>query len=366
MNVNQAFEKFLKYHEAVNSAATVAAYDNRTRTFRHGFGERLPVIVDLPPSITAVEFLVNGHGDRAVTAVTPEDVDDWLWVLKNQHTLYEGNIRANVDAGLSPATVAGRVQSLRFFFTFCEERGYVLHSPAAHIRIRKPRKRDHVREKKMRMYDLFRLMDVAAARADSGQPRDLAILSLMVESGARPGEVCSLNLDDVDMARGIAQVNGKTGVRDIVFTTHTVRNIRRWLDFRRLVTAVSQSSDPDALFVNIWHPHMGQRVTPNTINMLFQRLSKEANITGVCNPYSVRHLVGDHLAMQPGVPLPLVQEVMGHEDVNTTMIYVHPEMDQVKAIIALYSPLNEYYTKNEAFPRQRQENAPHTTGVHHE
>lgn len=38
------------------------------------------------------------------------------------------------------------------------------------------------------------------------------------------------------------------------------------------------------------------------------------------------------------------QEVMGHEDVNTTMIYVHPQMEQVKAVITLHSPLNEYYS----------------------
>lgn len=345
MNVNQAFEKFIKYQEANNSPATVQAYVNRVSTFLHGYGDRLHVIVDLPASITAVQFLVDGHGEREITAVIPEHIDDWLWVLKNQHTLYEGNIRANVQAGLSPATVQGRIQSLKYFFTFCEERGYVVSSPAAHVRISKARKRDHVREKKMRMYDLYRLMDAATARADTGQPRDVAILSLMVESGSRPGEICSLNLKDVDMAQGVARVCGKTGPRDIVFTTHTARNLKKWLQFRDLVTAVAADPDPEALFINIWHPAMGHRITTNTISMLFQRLSKEAGVDGTCNPYSVRHLVGDHLAMQPGVPLPLVQEVMGHEDVNTTMIYVHPDMGQVKAIVSLYSPLNEYYIK---------------------
>ncbi len=345
MIVKQAFEKFIKYHEAVNRAATVRTYKNRTSSFRNGFGEHLRAIVDLPETITAVEWLMYGHGERDVTAVTPENIDDWLWVLKNQHTLYEGNIRANVAAGLSPATVQGRVQAVKFFFAFCTERGYVVRSPAGHIRIRKPRKREHVREKKMRMYDLYRLLDVATARANDGQSRDLAILSLMVESGARPGEVCSINLADVDMVRGVAQVCGKTGERDIVFTGHTSANLEKWMQFRKLVTAVSSDPDPYALFINIWHPGMGHRITPNTINMLFQRLSKEAGVDGTCNPYSVRHLVGDHLAMKPGVPLPLVQEVMGHEDINTTMIYVHPDMGQVKAIVSLYSPLNEYYTK---------------------
>lgn len=344
MNVNQAFEKFTKYHEAVNSVATVRTYKNRANTFLYGFGEQLNAIVDLPETITAVTFLISGHGDREITAVTPENLDDWLWVLKNQHTLYEGNIRANVQAGLSPSTVQGRVQAVKFFLTFCTERGYILRNPAAHIRIRKPRKREHVRKKKMRMYDLYRMLDIATKRANEGQPRDLALLSLMVESGARPGEICSLNTADIDLTRCVAQVCGKTGERDIVFTDHTARNLSKWLQFRQLVASIAAEPDPSALFLNIWHPGMGHRITPNTINMLFKRLSLDAGIDGTCNPYSVRHLVGDHLAMQPGVPLPLVQEVMGHEDVNTTMIYVHPDKGQVKAIVSLHSPLNEYYS----------------------
>ena len=344
MNVNEAFEKFIKYQEANNSPATVEAYTNRTATFRNGFGERLWAIVDLPKSITAVDYLLNGHGKREVTAVTPENVDDWLWVLRNQHTLYEGNIRANVEAGLSTATLRGRVQSLKFFFTFCEERAYLLHNPTAHIRMSRPRRREGVRDKKMRMYDLYRLMDVATTRANQGQPRDLAILSLMVESGARPGEIVSLNLSDLDLDQGTAVVCGKTGLRSIIFTPHTARNLQKWLDFRQLVTAVAMGADANALFINIWHPGMGKRISTNTISLLFQRLRQDAGVKGTCNPYSVRHLVGHHLAMQPGVPLPLVQEVMGHEDVNTTMIYVHPQKEQVRAIIALHSPLNEYYS----------------------
>jgi integrase/recombinase XerD len=344
MNINEAFTKFIKYQEANNSPATVEAYINRTATFRLGFGDRLYAIVDLPASITAVDYLLNGHGNREVTAVTPENVDDWLWVQKHQHTLYEGNIRANVGGGLSAATLQGRVQSLKYFFTFCEERAYLVANPAAHIRISKARKRDHVREKKMRMYDLYRLLDAATARAAHGQPRDLAILSLMVESGARPGEIVSLNVVDLDLEQGTAVVCGKTGSRRIVFTPHTARNLEKWLDFRQLVTAVATAADSDALFINIWHPGMGKRISTNTISLLFQRIREEAKVEGTCNPYSVRHLVGHHLAMQPGVPLPLVQEVMGHEDVNTTMIYVHPQMEQVKAVITLHSPLNEYYS----------------------
>lgn len=344
MNVDEAFEKFLKYQEANNSPATVAAYVNRTATFRNGYGQRLYAIVDLPDSITAVDYLLNGHGKRAITAVTPENVDDWLWVQKHQHTLYEGNIRANEQGGLSAATLQGRVQSLRFFFTFCHERGYILANPTAHVRISKARKRDHVREKKMRMYDLYRLMDAATARAANGQPRDLAILSLMVESGARPGEIVSLNVSDVDLEQCTATVTGKTGQRLIVFTPHTARNLETWLRFRELVTALAPQADACALFVNIWHPGMGKRISTNTISLLFQRIREEAGVDGTCNPYSVRHLVGNHLAMQQGVPLPLVQAVMGHEDVNTTMVYVHPQTEQVKAIVTLHSPLNEYYT----------------------
>lgn len=357
MNVNEAFEKFVKFQLAQNKPATVKSYVQRTKTFRHGFGN-LSMVVELPDgfSFSSRKWLSQGHGSRPVGDVTPEDIDDWLIALKNQHTKWiKNNLRPAKIEELSQATISGRIQSIKTFFSFCEDRGYIERSPARHLRKNKVRKENHVRDKKMRLVDLYKIMDVVKERAGDGQPRDLAILTLMVESGMRPGEIMKLNIQDIDLERReLRVIDGKTGDRTVAFGEHTADAIEQYLPFRQLILscAPADKRDDDAVFVG-YHPGagMGERIKHGTLNMMFRRLKKAAGVDGVCNPYSIRHLVGDHFAMRANVPLPLVAELLGHADITTTMMYVHPDMKKVKAAVVLHSPLNGYYANGHALQR---------------
>lgn len=345
MLVADARDQFLKMHRAHSSYSTEKAYRERIKTFVEGFGERLVEICDMPDGLSLESWrrLQVGYGKVDVAAVTPADIDDWILVQRNQHTLIFGVTERRERRGLSPATLQGRKQAIRRFFAFCERRGWTALNPAEHIKKDRFSKRNGTRPKAMRMYDFFKMLEVAAAKHGEGYRRDLAILMLMADSGARPGEICSLNIDGLNLEELEATVEGKTGRRQIVFSRHTAQALQEWLPLRELVLACSPPpADTDALFVGMWPPSLGQRLRPDTIKQLFKRLATTAGLNGgACNPYAVRHMVATHLAAN--APIHIVQDILGHGDISTTQIYLHTDLSELKGAVALHSVLNEFY-----------------------
>lgn len=346
MLVADARDQFLKMHRAHSSYSTEKAYRERLKTFVDGYGERLVEIVDMPEGLSLESWrrLQLGHGAMKVAAVTPEDIDDWILVQKCQHTRIYGVTERREAGGLSPATLEGRKQAIRRFFHFCHKRGYTAFNPAEHIKKQRFSKRNGTRPKSIRLYDFFKMLEVAAEKHGEGYRRDLAILMLMADSGARPGEICSLNVDGLDLEELEASVNGKTGQRTIVFSRHTADALRDWLPLRELVLACSPPpADSAALFVGMWPPSLGQRLRPDTIKQLFKRLASQAGLSGTCNPYAVRHMVATHLAAN--APIHIVQDILGHGDISTTQIYLHTDLSELKGAVAVHSVLNEFFRR---------------------
>ena len=274
-----------------------------------------------------VSFLsAQGLGDLG--AIGPGDLDRWLVSLRRQRLRWAGHPgRPEQAGGLSAATIRGRVQSARAWFSWCAERGLVKQSPASHLR--KPRVNCHCKcDKVMKLEDLARLVDVAKKRAEGGKPRDLALLLFLVETGCRVGECASLRLSWLNLKTGDGIVEGKTGERVVDFTGVTASALRVWLVAR---PAVGHDF--------VWVGQRGDPLSAGGIYQVLRRLARLAGVKGRFNPHSIRHLVGQSWTDE--VNLELVRQKLGHRDIHTTaMFYANQDRERVKAATRKLSLVN--------------------------
>ncbi|MDQ3985857.1 MAG: tyrosine recombinase XerC [Actinomycetota bacterium] len=158
--------------------------------------------------------------------------------------------------------------------------------------------------------------------------RDRAILELLYGSGMRVGELCSLNVDDVDLSSETVRVLGKGRKERIVpFGRPAGDALRRYLsEGRSWFSRRNSASAGAALFLN----QRGTRMGPRSVRrILVKYLTAEGK--RAIGPHTLRHSFATHL-LDGGADLRAVQELLGHESLATTQIYTHVSTERLKAV----------------------------------
>lgn len=254
-------------------------------------------------------LFVDDFGSSAVDAVTRRMVHEWIADMRRQSKRWEEHPKRPAESGsLSPATIAGRVQALKAFFRWCMDEGFLEESPAAPLRQPPYEPRE---TKAMEAADLRAMIGVARRRARRGQPRDLAILLFLADTGCRVGEIVSLRLAGVDLAAFEAEVDGKTGLGLVDFTETTAEALAAWLKIRPQL-------DHDYVFTSLGSNY-GQPIGAGTVYQLLKRMAKKADVDGRYNPHSIRHLVGQRFTDRGN--LELARKKLRHSSIETTARY---------------------------------------------
>ena len=211
--------------------------------------------------------------------------------------------RSPAKGGLSPYTLAGYIRCWRAFFQWCVERGYMERNPASSLKM--PPLPDQP-PKALSESDLQKLL---AAAKDN--PRDYAIVCVLADSGCRVGGLVSLTLDALNLRRGRALVceKGRAGgkQRTIYFKARTLQAIRDYLGVR-----------PASDFDNVFLGKKKGPLTPSGVHSLLERLAICAKVKGRSNPHAFRHGFARG-AVENGVDLSQVSQLLGHRDVSVTV-----------------------------------------------
>jgi site-specific recombinase XerD len=168
--------------------------------------------------------------------------------------------------------------------------------------------------------------------------RDRAIFELMYSSGLRVSEIVNLDRQDVDLSERMVRLRRtKMGKDKVVPVTESAGK------FLKLYLEQRTDSDP-ALFMSL-----NGRLRKFSIAQRFRERLKAAGIRHKgLSPHSIRHSVATHL-LETGADLRYVQELLGHESIETTMIYTHAMSENLKKIYKTYHPReNEYYKEADA------------------
>jgi integrase/recombinase XerC len=164
---------------------------------------------------------------------------------------------------------------------------------------------------------------------DPAGARDRAVLELLYGAGLRVGELCGLDLEDVDLRGRALRVTGKgSKERRVPIGEPAVRALRFYLSHARLSFLEGREfvSEPHVLFLN----SRGRRLSPRSVRALMAKyLAGEGRVA--VNPHALRHSFATHL-LDGGADLRTVQELLGHESLATTQIYTHVSTERLRAV----------------------------------
>ncbi|GAA4613370.1 hypothetical protein GCM10023195_57780 [Actinoallomurus liliacearum] len=160
--------------------------------------------------------------------------------------------------------------------------------------------------------------------ADALVLRDQAVFELLYGSGIRIGELCGLDVDDVDSARRTIRVIGKGDKeRTVPMSAPAARAVEAWLAQGR--PGLVRGNSGPALFLGT----RGGRVHPTVVRRALHDRLAELGLPDM-GPHGLRHSAATHL-LEGGADLRSVQEILGHSSLATTQVYTHVSAERLRA-----------------------------------
>jgi integrase/recombinase XerC len=164
----------------------------------------------------------------------------------------------------------------------------------------------------------------APAGADPAALRDRLVLELLYATGIRVGELCGLDLADVDRGRRVVRVFGKGAKeRGVPYGVPAERALDAWLRHGRPVLATTGSGS--ALLLGA----RGGRLQPGVVRRIVTAAVRAAGLPHI-SPHGLRHSAATHL-VEGGADLRAVQELLGHASLSSTQIYTHVSVERLRA-----------------------------------
>ena len=225
------------------------------------------------------------------------------------------------SSGAARASLARKSSAVRVFFAHAVRRGWIPTDPAAGLAT--PRT-EHRLPRVLRPQEAVALVDVPDAAHPLGL-RDRAMLEVLYASGVRVGELCGLDVDDIDDERRLLRVWGKGAKeRRVPYGVPAQVALDAW--GRRGRPALVRPTSGPALFLG----ERGGRVDQRTVRRVVH--AALATIPGApdLGPHGLRHSAATHL-LEGGADLRSVQEMLGHATLATTQIYTHVSAERLKA-----------------------------------
>tara|TARA_A100001011_G_scaffold313277_3_gene331081 strand:- start:2462 stop:3352 length:891 start_codon:yes stop_codon:yes gene_type:complete len=166
---------------------------------------------------------------------------------------------------------------------------------------------------------------------DTG-PRDIAILSLLYSSGIRVSELVSLEFSNIFLDEDYIKIMGKGKKERLVPIGNKAKNY--------LIKYINKFRKSGNLGFNVGNIFLSYRNKPLTRMAVFNIIKKYVKMAGInkkVSPHTFRHSFATHM-LEGGADLRVVQEILGHENINTTEIYTHLDRTYLKEIHKLHHP----------------------------
>ena len=318
---------FLSYHETIkaHSQKTVDEYYLDLRNFfRYMKRTRNRDLINLPlDEISILDIDIS-----FVRSITLTDIYGYLSYLSRDRAQQHNS--ANTDYGLSASTRARKIATLRSFFNYLTSKVRLLdNNPTKDLDSPKAKKS---LPKYLTLNESVELLEnVDGANAE----RDFCIITLFLNCGLRISELIGLNIGDIqDDALRVLGKGNKT--RIVYLNDACISAIERYLEIRRPITG----KDAQALFLS----SRNQRISRSNVHALVKKHIGNAGLDSrEYSSHKLRHTAAT-LMLQNGVDVKAVQEVLGHEHLNTTEIYTHIDNESLR-IAAKANPLSKVKPK---------------------
>jgi integrase/recombinase XerD len=270
--------------------------------------------INIRQSLERFAHWIRENGDKSVTAIRIEDLTSFLAYEKR---------RGLVSGSLRQITIA-----LQMLFRVLKTLGDVTQDPAKTLEA--PRVRSRLPEV-LKRDEMRKLLAVDL----QGRPfplRDRAMLELFYSSGIRLSELTGATLPNLDLPERIIRVTGKgTKTRIVPVNRAACRAIEDYLGLERAKLAGKSCA------LEIFLSRRGRSISNQMVWIILKEIAVAAGIKRTIWPHLLRHTMATDL-LKGGADLRVIQELLGHENLSTTEIYTHLDVEYLGKVLKKHHP----------------------------
>lgn len=235
---------------------------------------------------------------KSARHITTDDLRNYLAEYQKEHNS-------------SKVTIDNIRRILSSFFSWLEDEDYIIKSPVR--RIHKVKTGKTVKE-------TYSDEELEKMRDNCSELRDLAMIDMLASTGMRIGEMVLLNRNDIDFNERECVVFGKGDKERIVyFDARTKIHLQNYLD--------SRTDENPALFVTLKMPF--KRISIGGIETRLREFGRRLGLEKV-HPHKFRRTMAT-MAIDKGMPIEQLQQLLGHQRIDTTLQYAMVKQNNVKA-----------------------------------
>ncbi len=172
--------------------------------------------------------------------------------------------------------------------------------------------------------------------------RNRAMMEMLYGSGLRVSELCTLERRRVNLAEMYLTVTGKgSKERMVPMSENAVEQVRAYIEERERQQFDPAPGEEDYLFLN----RRGKHLTRVMVFYIVRDLASAAGIKKTISPHTLRHSFATHL-LEGGANLRAIQQMLGHESIGTTEIYLHLDSSRLREEIINHHPRNSRNSTN--------------------
>lgn len=260
-----------------------------------------------------VELAKLGHADWQ--ELSHKDITDHLKNLRDQR-------------GLELTSIARHVATIRVFCRFMHTAGVIEENPAELLEQPETWKKLPT---VMADEQVQKLLS-APSPNDALYLRDVALLELLYAGGLRASELADMDISAIHFELGVCRILGKGNKERLVpIGRPALRAVQRYLDELR-----PDLEKPGISKERIFLSRTGQPITRVVVWQVVKRHAKRAGLKDV-HPHTLRHSFATQM-LAGGADLRVVQELLGHSNINTTQVYTHVDRSRLKDVVSKFHP----------------------------
>ena len=235
------------------------------------------------------------------------------------------------DLGISSRSQARIISGIKSFFRFLKLENHIDTNPT--LLLESPRVGRKLPEV-LSIEEIDEMISCIDLSTNEGQ-RNRTIIETLYSCGLRVSELINLEINKIFLEEEYIVIKGKGNKERIVPISPTaIHEIKLYLDDRRHLDI--KPGEENILFLN----RRGRRLTRVMIFYIIKQLAELANIRKEISPHTLRHSFATHL-LEGGANLRAIQQMLGHESISTTEIYIHIDRTRLREEILSFHPRNK-------------------------
>lgn len=253
--------------------------------------------------------------------------------LDIDYEFIKGYLMELYNRKLSRNSVARKLSSLRSFYKYLFNNNLIKTNPFKYVATPKKEKR---LPKYLGIEELEIIFNVPDINLSLGQ-RDRLILEVLYATGLRVSELVNVKISDVDFYRKEIRVLGKGNKERITpFGDYCLEAINMFMNDGRKKILEKHHTSCEYLIIN----EHGMKITTRGVEKIIDNIVKKAALKKHVSPHMLRHSFATHL-LSEGCDIRTVQELLGHESLESTQIYTHVSNERLRTVYLKCHPLNK-------------------------